>query len=340
MDINVKELMPHIFSKPIAFHRILAEVAGSVNGGVFLSQAMYWSSIKEASDGWFYKTSEDWEVETFLSRREQETVRRNLVKRKVLEEVKKGIPAKLYFRVNNSALLSEIQKIVQTRMAESAKQESTNPPTTDGGKRQTNTENTTENTTEITKSISFDLEFEEFWAAYPKRPNNPKAVAKTKYVKARSKNVSHETIVNAVRKYAAMRKGEDPKYTAMAVTWLNQRRWEDDEMEQSPPETAAINDSPEFSMLCSSFPVIGNLQAASDAFEAAIRSHANIPEVIECAKKYSLLRKARGKDPAFDISLSRWLKGRLWLDMRDYEFCRTGMNNTLTVRLKKERTKT
>lgn len=189
-------------------------------------------------------------------------------------------------------------------------------------------------------NISIDADFEEFWAAYPKRPNNPKAVAKTKYVKARSKNVSHETIVNAARKYAAMRKGEDPKYTAMAVTWLNQRRWEDDEMEQFPPETAAINDSPEFSMLCSSFPVIGNLQAASDAFEAAIRSHANIPEVIECAKKYSLLRKARGKDPAFDISLSRWLKGRLWLDMRDYEFCRTGMNNTLTVRLKKERTKT
>jgi hypothetical protein len=53
---------------------------------------------------WFYKTQTDLEEETGLTRYEQEGARKKLVSCGVLEEAKRGIPAKLYFRVNQERL--------------------------------------------------------------------------------------------------------------------------------------------------------------------------------------------------------------------------------------------
>ena len=209
----IKELLPHVFNKPIAFHRILAEVAGSVNGGVFLSQAMYWSNIKTAQDGWFYKTVEDWEGETFLSRREQETVRRNLIKIGVLEEKRAGIPAKLYFRVKTDALLKKLTDIAHTRTSENAVHDTTKETNTSGGKGASNTETTTEITAEITKDIYLEG-FEEFWQAYPKRPGNSRKDALKAYTKAcRKLKVPHQDIMAGVKAYAAFREGEPPQFS-------------------------------------------------------------------------------------------------------------------------------
>lgn len=135
--------LEQLLDRPIAFHRCFVDLCG-VNGAIFLSQCIYWSKrLSSGRGGWFYKTQEDWEDETGLTRREQENARKRLKHFGILEEVVKGIPAQLWFRVNFNAL--------QASMAETAKQACTKPPYLDGGNRQTIY---TENTTEITHSVS------------------------------------------------------------------------------------------------------------------------------------------------------------------------------------------
>lgn len=78
---------------------------------------------------------------------------------------------------------------------------------------------------ETEKLGTTDELFDEFWSLYPRRPNESKKDARAKFRIALRK-VSWETLRAAVVAYAASRKGEDPRYTAMAETWLNKERWQ------------------------------------------------------------------------------------------------------------------
>lgn len=84
-----------------AFRRVLGLSACAAQ---FLSQAVYWTERTE--DGWFYKTETEWEEEIGLSCKEVRTARRRLVQLALLEEVRKGVPAKMHFRVDSTLLLS------------------------------------------------------------------------------------------------------------------------------------------------------------------------------------------------------------------------------------------
>jgi hypothetical protein len=69
-------------------------------------------------------------------------------------------------------------------------------------------------------------EFEkQFWPICPRKVGKP--VALKAFVKAR-KTTSLETLVTAMRAYAASRSGEDEQYTAHPKTWLSQGRWGDE----------------------------------------------------------------------------------------------------------------
>jgi hypothetical protein len=99
----------HLLDRPIAFHRIFAQIAGSAAGGVFLSQAVYWSNrLADDRAGWFWKTQAEWEAETCLTRKEQESIRKRLRQIGVLEEKRQGQPALLWFRLNEKTLESLI----------------------------------------------------------------------------------------------------------------------------------------------------------------------------------------------------------------------------------------
>ena len=72
-------------------------------------------------------------------------------------------------------------------------------------------------------------DFDAFWAAYPRRRGaNPRAPARTSWDKAIKKGASPEAVLAGAMAYAV-----DPstkvgtEFVAQAVTWLNQRRWED-----------------------------------------------------------------------------------------------------------------
>ena len=74
-----------------------------------LSQAVYWATRTGENDGWFYKTQADWEAETGLSRYEQESARKALKERGILSEELRGLPAKLWFRINPEELVAHLQ---------------------------------------------------------------------------------------------------------------------------------------------------------------------------------------------------------------------------------------
>lgn len=71
--------------------------------------------------------------------------------------------------------------------------------------------------------------FDDFWKAYPKRlGGNPKAPARTSWDRAVRKGAAPEAILASTQAYArdpATKTGTE--FVPMAVTWLNQRRWED-----------------------------------------------------------------------------------------------------------------
>lgn len=144
--------------KPIAFNRHYVALGCGINGALMLSQMVYWSKRTKDRNGYFYKTQEEWEDETGLTRREQETARKKLRELGFSSECKRGVPCKVHFKVERDSLYKALIKLAQishSSMAESAKLECTNPPNSDVGKRQSNTENTTETTADINNVFVF-----------------------------------------------------------------------------------------------------------------------------------------------------------------------------------------
>lgn len=127
-----------ILDRPIAFHPNLARLVGGVNAGLLLGQAIYWSRRTRDPGGWFYKTQGEWEEETALGRFEQEAARKKLVKFGVLEEVRKGVPARLFFRVNTSILADILTNALQnSSLLETSKLDCGKVADKDAGNQQT-----------------------------------------------------------------------------------------------------------------------------------------------------------------------------------------------------------
>ena len=100
---------PLLLDRPIAFHRCLVTMAGSVTAALMLSQALYWQKRCPHDDGWWWKTMENWTEETGLSRREQENARRRLRNAGLLTEELRGVPATLHFHVDLDTVNRRLQ---------------------------------------------------------------------------------------------------------------------------------------------------------------------------------------------------------------------------------------
>jgi hypothetical protein len=96
-----------LLGRHIAFHRRLVDLTSSVKAALLLSQTIYWTRHGRdvaRSDGWFHKTTEQWELETGLSAKEQATAREVLRRLALVEDQRMGIPARLYFRLSMDEL--------------------------------------------------------------------------------------------------------------------------------------------------------------------------------------------------------------------------------------------
>ena len=111
MPVTVPDLK-QLLERPVAYHRIFAAIGGGASAGLMLSQAMYWTSRTQDATGWFYKTATDWEFELGLSRWEVEGARRKLRTLGLLREEKRGIPMKIYYRLELEALAEAVNGYV------------------------------------------------------------------------------------------------------------------------------------------------------------------------------------------------------------------------------------
>ena len=85
----------------IAFNPLLADIAGDVKGGLFLSQCCFMSTnISKDSDGWFYATDSQWHESTRLSRKEIIRIRKELIDLGVISYRVRGQAHKTYYRVD------------------------------------------------------------------------------------------------------------------------------------------------------------------------------------------------------------------------------------------------
>lgn len=92
-----------------------------------------------------------------------------------------------------------------------------------------------------------DISFDAFWNAYPRKEAKGDAIRA--FAKARETTPA-ETLIAGALAYAALRSGQDPKFTKLPATWLNKLCWTDDNLGgfdpasmPSPERLAELKDS-------------------------------------------------------------------------------------------------
>ena len=209
-----------------------------------------------------------------------------------------------------------------------------------GGVRHTDT-NLSMNQSEepITETISPDSEFEEFWAAYPKRPNNPRKKAMAAYRKAR-KNVSQKQLLTSVGLYTAYMQGENPKFVAMASTWLNDERWNCDYSKGAEViraykttkagDAATVSDEDLDAVINQYKGIASDRTAAKRILAAELSGGITLDRIVEAAEKYNMHRKQMRYD-GIEITapiLETWLKFK-WREMDAYFISKSPMRKPI-----------
>lgn len=89
-----RALLELIGSRPVAYWPSLARLLGGVKPAVLFSQLLYWHGDKtvKAREGWFYKSVEELEEETGLTKLEQQSARKALLKIGVIDCKLTGVP--------------------------------------------------------------------------------------------------------------------------------------------------------------------------------------------------------------------------------------------------------
>ena len=92
----------------LAYHRTLAGIGGGVHGGLLLSRALYLTRLQanRQLDAWVCRSAMQWTEDTGLTRREQETARRQLACADLWDETLTGIPPRLFVRIRLDYLLT------------------------------------------------------------------------------------------------------------------------------------------------------------------------------------------------------------------------------------------
>lgn len=98
--MKLSELL-HDLGRPVAYSPKLAILIG-VKECVLFSQLIYWSD--KAEDGWIYKSIEELEAETGLSRHEQLSTRKSLSEAKLIETRNDRQSHRMYYKVCTDAL--------------------------------------------------------------------------------------------------------------------------------------------------------------------------------------------------------------------------------------------
>ena len=101
----------------VAFHRNFVEVTENATAALLLSQMWYWSQTPTAEEreGWFWMTQNEIYEQTGITRHEQETARKRLRDMGLLEEERRGLPAKMWFRLDKERFFSLAQILLDSK---------------------------------------------------------------------------------------------------------------------------------------------------------------------------------------------------------------------------------
>lgn len=183
----------------------------------------------------------------------------------------------------------------------------------------------------ILSDPAMDADFEEFWAAYPKRVNNPKKSAKAKYIVIRKRGVQHDEIMAGTKAYASFRQrdieqGGHQKYTKMAEHWLNGECWAndysipDDNTKLAPKVAALMASDEQMAAITAVYKgPHGDLDRAKANLAAELAKGVELGKIVEAAQKYVLYVKQmqqNGVEMAA-TTLDTWLKFK-WREMDAY----------------------
>lgn len=102
---TTREAIWSLTRQPFYFNLSFARLWG-IQAAVFLSYILNWSGPQ--ADGWVFRTQDEIEADTTLSPYHQRVAREKLVAAGVLEEALRGVPARLYYRINVQALLDAL----------------------------------------------------------------------------------------------------------------------------------------------------------------------------------------------------------------------------------------
>lgn len=203
-------LIPHfletLLDRPIAYHRVFADLTKSVKAALMLSQALYWSKRTRDPDGWFYKPQHEWFTETGLTRREQDTARVALLGCQAdnlptfWQEQRRGLPARIYYRLDCKALMQHLERLHQqivSNLKNAPKRQ------TDDGVQPALTEmsaksNAPKRQTELRKSAKLDATKAPIKSAQ-KRPTSLRKSAKHSLQRLQHDTTSKTTTISSTR---------------------------------------------------------------------------------------------------------------------------------------------
>jgi hypothetical protein len=233
---NIAAELLNIKGKPVAYYPLFASVLKGVNPAIFICQFMYWHGKETDPEGWIYKTVEQIREETGLSKDEQQTARRILRMKGLLEEKKKGLPPVNHYRVSwnkFTIMLCEYskggnaveQKSLPTMGGNPAQRSAENPRSL---KTETTRERTAENTIIVPDFIPKDS-WEEF-VAHRKRKRAPVTERVASMVFEELRKASEA----GIRPKEAIEEAIYRNWTAIKADWLQKKKPADEGYYRAP----------------------------------------------------------------------------------------------------------
>jgi hypothetical protein len=110
-----EKAMKDALGPTLAYHRILADVAGGVNAGLVLSRLVHLQrkALDQRNGLWFSIRAIDWEQQFALHRRQLENAKQKLCQKGLIEEfLTHDVRKRLYTQVNPLGLLEAIKPIL------------------------------------------------------------------------------------------------------------------------------------------------------------------------------------------------------------------------------------
>jgi len=113
------ELLRKLNQRPIAFYPIYRQITGSLDGGILLSQLMYWFSKKDK----IYKTDADLQDETNFTTYEIRKAKKQIKTMPFITITREGIPAKTFYEIHWDKYEEHLAASVCTGTTNKPKQE-------------------------------------------------------------------------------------------------------------------------------------------------------------------------------------------------------------------------